>query len=101
MSTNRKDEVMAALGTVQDPDLHRDLVTLGMIEDLAVDGLKAKRDENQPYDTYEVAGKRTLFDGDWKKQKLSEHDYMKVFSTAEERYSHVLTTLLSQLKKTS
>jgi hypothetical protein len=71
------------------------------IEDLAVDGLKAKRDENQPYDTYEVAGKRTLFDGDWKKQKISEQDYMKLFTTAEERYSHVLTTLLSQLKKTS
>jgi ATP-binding protein involved in chromosome partitioning len=36
MSTNRKDEVLAALGTVQDPDLHRDLVSLGMIEDLEV-----------------------------------------------------------------
>jgi len=28
--------VLAALSTVQDPDLHRDLVTLGMIEDLQV-----------------------------------------------------------------
>ena len=36
------------------------------IEDLAADGLKPKRDENQPFDTYEVAGKRTAFDGDWK-----------------------------------
>jgi len=71
------------------------------IEDLAADGLKAKRDENQPYDTYELAGKRTPFDGDWKKQKLSEQDYMKVFSTADDQYSHILTTLLSQLKKTS
>jgi hypothetical protein len=71
------------------------------IEDLAVDGLKAKRDENQPYDTYEVGGKRTSFDSDWKKQKLSEQDYMKTFSTADEQYSHILTTLLSQLKKTS
>jgi hypothetical protein len=71
------------------------------IEDLAVDGLKAKRDENQPYDTYEVGGKRTSFDSDWKKQKLSEQDYMKTFSTADEQYCHILTTLLSQLKKTS
>jgi hypothetical protein len=71
------------------------------IEDLAVDGLKAKRDENQPYDTYEVGGKRTAFDSDWKKQKLSEQDYMKTFSTADEQYCHILTTLLSQLKKTS
>ncbi len=32
------EAVLAALGTVNDPDLHRDLVTLGMIEDVAVDG---------------------------------------------------------------
>jgi hypothetical protein len=71
------------------------------VEDMAVDGLKAKREENQPYDTYEMGGKRTAFDGDWKKQKLAEQDYMKAFSTADEHYAHILTTLLSQLKKTS
>ena len=32
-----RERVLLALGRVQDPDLHRDLVTLGMIEDLAVD----------------------------------------------------------------
>jgi len=32
------DQVLAALGTVNDPDLHRDLVSLGMIENLTVDG---------------------------------------------------------------
>ena len=32
------EAVLAALGTVNDPDLHRDLVTLGMIENVAVDG---------------------------------------------------------------
>src|SRR5438552_13833926 len=32
------DDILQALGTVQDPDLHRDLVSLGMIEDLALDG---------------------------------------------------------------
>ncbi len=36
--TIRSEDALAALGTVMDPDLHRDLVTLGMIEDLAVDG---------------------------------------------------------------
>ncbi|TMQ74165.1 MAG: Mrp/NBP35 family ATP-binding protein [Candidatus Eisenbacteria bacterium] len=34
----RNDDILQALGTVQDPDLHRDLVSLGMIEDLALDG---------------------------------------------------------------
>ena len=71
------------------------------IEDVAADGLKAKRDENQPYDTYEIAGKRTTFDSDWKKQKLTEQEYMKVFSAADDQYSRILTALLSQLKKTS
>jgi ATP-binding protein involved in chromosome partitioning len=34
------DEVLKALGTVMDPDLHKDLVTLGMIHDLKIeDGL--------------------------------------------------------------
>jgi ATP-binding protein involved in chromosome partitioning len=32
------EAVLAALGTVNDPDLHRDLVTLGMIEDVKVEG---------------------------------------------------------------
>jgi len=38
MSTITKEQVLAALGTVNDPDLHRDLVSLGMIEDVVADG---------------------------------------------------------------
>lgn len=38
MATITKEQVLAALGTVNDPDLHRDLVSLGMIEDVAVEG---------------------------------------------------------------
>jgi ATP-binding protein involved in chromosome partitioning len=39
MSTDiRREEVLRELRTVQDPDLHRDLVTLGMIQDLKIDG---------------------------------------------------------------
>jgi hypothetical protein len=71
------------------------------IEDLGADGLKAKHEDNTPYDSYENAGKRTAFDGDWKKQKISEQDYMKTFSTADDRYSQMLTALLAQAKKTS
>ena len=37
MSDGLKQRVLEALGTVQDPDLHKDLVTLGMIEDLVVE----------------------------------------------------------------
>jgi ATP-binding protein involved in chromosome partitioning len=37
MPNVRSEDVLTALRTVQDPDLHRDLVTLGMVEDLVVD----------------------------------------------------------------
>src|SRR5262249_7922160 len=38
MSQLTTDRVLAALGQVQDPDLHRDLVSLGMIENVAIEG---------------------------------------------------------------
>jgi hypothetical protein len=71
------------------------------IEDPGADGLKAKRENNTAFDQAEVEGKRTMFDGDWKAQKLSEQDYTKAFSTADDRYAQILTALLAQLKKTS
>jgi hypothetical protein len=71
------------------------------IEDPGADGLKAKREENQAFDSYEADGKRTMFDGDWKKQKLTEQEYMKAFSAADERYTQILMALIGQLKKTS
>jgi len=71
------------------------------LEDPGADGIKAKREENQPFDSYEADGKRMMFDGDWKKQKVSEQDYMKAFSAADERYTQILTALIAQLKKTS
>ena len=35
---NLEDSIMAALAEVQEPELHKDLVTLNMIQDLDVDG---------------------------------------------------------------
>jgi hypothetical protein len=71
------------------------------VEDLGADGLKARRDDNQLFDSVEINGTRTMLDGDWKKQKLSEDEYMKTFSAADDRYSQILTALLAQLKKGS
>jgi len=82
-------------------DLNGAATAKTFIEDPGVDGLKAKRESNQPFDQAEMAGKRTMFDGDWKKQKMSEQDYMKAFSAADDRYAQMLTALLAQLKKTS
>ena len=71
------------------------------IEDLGANGLVAKPKDNEAFDAYENAGKRISFDGDWKKQQLSEDDYMKAFAAADARYSQVLTALIAQAKKTS
>src|SRR5262245_4591333 len=71
------------------------------IQDAGGDGMKAKREENQAFDSYEVGGKPTMFDGDFKRQKLSEAEYLKIFTAADERYAQILAALLAQLKKTS
>ena len=82
-------------------DLNGAATAKTFIEDPGADGLKAKRESNQPFDQAEMAGKRTKFDGDWKQQKMSEQDYMKAFSAADDRYAQMLTALLAQLKKAS
>ena len=71
------------------------------VSDLGCDGLRAKREENHPYDTIEMGGKNLNFDGDWKRVKLSEEEYMKSYQQAEEEYTKMLQALLSELKKTS
>jgi hypothetical protein len=77
------------------------LDTKVFIEDLGADGLQVKREENKPFDSYTAGVKHTMFDSEWKAQKLSEEDYKKTFATADEKYTAMLTALLGQLKKTS
>ena len=38
MAKPSKDEILAALSQVQDPELHRDIVSLNMVHDVNVDG---------------------------------------------------------------
>jgi hypothetical protein len=71
------------------------------IEDVGVDGLHAEREDNQGFDSIENSGKRTMFDSQWRKQQLSEQDYLKAFTSADERYARMLMLLLAQLKQTS
>jgi hypothetical protein len=71
------------------------------VSDLGCDGLRARREDNHPYDTIEMAGRNWNFDGDWKRLKLSEEEYMKGYQQAEQEYTKMLQALLSELKKTS
>jgi hypothetical protein len=65
--------------------------------DAGVDGLAAKPGEGGA-DSYENGPKQVQFDGDWKKAKLSEEEYMKAYSDADARYAKMLTLLAAQAK---
>lgn len=71
------------------------------VEDLGANGLQARRVGDAPFDSVDMGGKHVAFDGDWKSQKMSQDEYMKAYSTADERYREALATLLAQLRKTS
>jgi hypothetical protein len=47
---------------------------------------------------YEHVTAQTIFDGNWKKQRLSESAYQARFREADATYSHMLTALLSVAK---
>jgi hypothetical protein len=71
------------------------------VSDLGADGLRARREDNQPFDTADIGGKTYSFDGDWGRAKISEEEYTKTFQTTEQEYTHMLEALVAELKKTS
>jgi hypothetical protein len=72
-----------------------------MISDGGADGLRPRREENQPFDTHDSEGKSIRFDGNWREDRMSEKDYMASFAAAEEAYISAVTALLTELKKSS
>ena len=69
--------------------------------DLGANGLRFKRENNQPYDSVDVGGKTISFDGDWGKAKVSEQEYTKTWQSYDDRYSQLLQALIAALKKPS
>jgi hypothetical protein len=71
-----------------------------VIEDLKADGLYATRtSSNEPFDFYtKGTSPRVKFDGEWKKQKITQDDYMKVFTEADAEYTQMLQALLAEAK---
>ena len=72
-----------------------------MIADGGADGLRPSREPNQPFDTQDAAGKSVRFDGNWREDRMSEKDYMSIFTKADELYVSALTALVNELKKSS
>jgi hypothetical protein len=71
------------------------------VMDTFADGLMPKPNGGTASDSVERGGTSLTFDGDWKKAKQSEADYMKAFGECENAYGQALQLLLSKLKSTT
>lgn len=69
------------------------------IMDQGADGLESNPGDSQAPDSWEQGTTSTVFDGDWKKAKISEEEYGKAFASADERYARMLTLLADQARK--
>jgi hypothetical protein len=70
------------------------------IQDLGCDGLRPGTDGSVDI-MYEHVTAQTIFDGNWKKQRLTESAYQARFREADATYSHMLTALLSVAQSTA
>ena len=69
------------------------------VMDLGANGLKFKRESNEPFDTVDTASGSVAFNGE--RGKLSEDDFKKAFTTSDEQYAAMLRALLAAVKKPS
>ena len=68
------------------------------VMDAACDGLVAKPGDGAA-DTWEQGTTNRVFDGDFKKAKMSEDEYGKAFAAADEKYAQILSLLTAQAAK--
>jgi hypothetical protein len=70
-----------------------------LVEDLKADGLRAEKQK----DGFDIVTRGTAlptqFNGEWKKQNMSQEAYMKAFQDAETAYQAMLRALVAELKK--
>ena len=66
------------------------------VMDQSCDGLVARPGDAQAPDTWEHGSVNTVFDGDWKRAKMSEAEYGKAFAAADEKYANILALLAAQ-----
>jgi hypothetical protein len=99
------DRLNYLIGQKQYRDVYSDLssaseqATKVFVMDLGANGLKFKRENNEPFDTVDSSGGSVAFNGE--RGKLSEDDYKKVFATSDEQYTSMLQALIAVLKKPS
>jgi len=99
------DRLSYLIAQKQYRDVYADLssateqATKVFVMDLGANGLKFKRENNEPFDTVDSAGGSVAFNGE--RGKLSEDDYKKAFATNDEQYAAMLQALLAAVKKPS
>lgn len=73
-----------------------------MFEDMLGDGIKPERRGDAPFDIVtRGTGAPFTLDGDHKKKKISEEQYLRTFTEFEGEYEKVLTALIAEAKKGS
>ena len=99
------DRLNYLIGQKQYRDVYADLSSASeqstkvFVMDLGANGLKFKRENNEPFDTVDTSGASVAFNGE--RGKLSEDDYKKAFATSDEQYTNMLQALVAALKKPS
>jgi hypothetical protein len=68
-----------------------------LVMDTFADGLVAKPGNGTAADSIDGTVSMT-FDGNWKKSKQTEEEYMKAFQDADTKYAHALEVLIAKLK---
>jgi hypothetical protein len=68
------------------------------VQDQNADGIAFKPEGDAGADMWEAQGKTIVFDGEWKKAKLSEEEYQKTFANADDQYAKMLSLLIAQAK---
>jgi hypothetical protein len=73
-----------------------------MFEDMLGDGLRPDRRGNTPFDVVtRGTGAGFTLDGDHRKKKISEEQYLRTFTEFEGEYEKVLAALVAEAKKGS
>jgi hypothetical protein len=78
------------------------LESRNFVTDLGPDGLQVRPENRQgPADSHDIGNKSMRFSGNWREQKMSEQDYMKMYADADAAYARAVQALIDELKKSS
>jgi len=93
ISQKQYQEVYADLSSASEQ------ATKVFVMDLGANGLKFKRQDNEPFDTVDTSSGSVAFNGE--RGQLSDEDYRKAFTTSDEQYASMVQALVAAIKKPS